>query len=326
MSPNVLDFLSEEQPKSEIYCQACGSLCDPNDKVCSECGEKPVLITLGELGNNLPIGIITEDKDSESGIVQRKLIKKFELKKFNFVLEKEASNMWSTLSKRGGISPLEYITNIISHCLVVLGNRNVESLSKEKLRYGLGEMYLGDVFYMYAMLRVITISNEMPIKNMDCPRCKKVEKIHTVDLNTLAIVTRDDIDSLYKWIELQDGIEINGVISKKLKIGPILFKTISNSSESNETGMFVSMMRDCVIDAAGVENFAVIAEEHLSSLTGRDVPILKEAFDRISGGPCWTVEMECSCGFKWDYYIDYISKNFFRASSSSRIQGKLLRI
>ena len=318
---NAFDLLTKAPaPEDTVLCQGCGERLPKSTKFCPSCGEPPILPTLAELGNKLPVGIVKEVRNEATKVVESKLLKDFEVSKLDFKAERKISAAWTLMQKSGNVNPLDYIVCVLSHTVERLAGQNFQKLDHDQRMLVLNQMWVGDVLYLYAHVRIVTLGEEFSIKNIQCPRCGESIERYPVDLGTLEVAIRPDEESLYKWIKLRDGFEMDGETRKKIKMSPATFYSLSHGGTSgDQAAMFAELMKNCVVEIEGVPSGFLLTDKEIDQLSGYDYVYLKEQSDYVSGGPKWEVDVSCSrCNFKWTEYIDWMYGNFFSLSSQSK--------
>ena len=325
---NLFDVLTSNESEDErVRCQSCGHRCPIGMSICEECGEPVQLVTLAEWGQKLPVGIVKEELQDDKTRV-RKLVKDFSLDKLDFQKERNVSDTWTTIRKRKSWSAIDYVINLLSHVVLNLAGQEFQRLSHDKRMYVLSQMVAGDVFYMYCYLRYLTMGHEFTMTNLECWHCGHVIDQYTFDLGTLEVATIEDIDELEIEIELQDGLTIDRKLVKKFSIAPMQFSTLSRSTEKTKAEAISNFIVSCVSSWEGmVEGRRLVDSDLLNPpMSAIDMSIFEEAIDRNTGGPRWTVDVECpKCQEMFSRMIDWDRASFFRHSSRSRARRRRSR-
>lgn len=290
-------------------CRRCETQCPKSAEVCPNCGEATNVPTLAEWGRQLPIGVID--------IKNKTLNRDFTVRKINFMIEREISEYWSKyIKKNKEVNLLDYLPCVLAFTLETLGGENIQKFPVDRRIGIIRSMFLGDIFYVYAYLRIETLGPDFTLKSVECPECRKTFE-YPVDLASLEIYTRKDYDSLFNTVELRDGFTISNKLRKKLTLMPVTFNAISTNTD-NSASMFGEMLKACVCGIEEMVEGSVITDAEVNQLSKYDMSTLDSKISLVSGGPDWTIEIKCpnaSCGFKWDSALDWRYGDFFGHSS-----------
>lgn len=320
---NALSLLQEatqESPNKKVRCQNCGNLCDSDVSICPLCNHRAQLPTIAECGLRLPIGILDDNSEKP------KLIKDFTVKKFTWPVEREAAKTWKGLMRTPETKLLDRMVVVIAHCLETLGGVDLGKHSIQKRMNILYEMFAGDIFYMYAYIRIDSIGGEFTLQNVECPHCQHIIKEYPVDLTTLEVGIRESVSEIYQEIELRDGFELLKEVRKKLVVKPPSFRSMCKSDPEDDAQFFSEIFRTAVHKIEGLDSGVVITESELEKMSPYDLALIRGQVDYLSGGPVWGVEVTCpqkDCGNEFDYVIDWRYGTFFKLSSRSRLTPKL---
>jgi hypothetical protein len=282
--------------------------------VCPFCGEPVKLITLAHLGKKLPIGIL---ETSPSG--EKKLLKDFNIARLDWAKEREIADTWKSISNRKGTTILDYVTCVLAHTITDIGGIDFKKHDVDHRMYILGEMFAGDIFYMYAFLRVHSIGPDFQLKNVSCPRCNNVIPVFKVDLSSIEVLTRDDPNDITLDLELRDGFKLSGEVRKKITLQPASFRVMASSDLDNDALFFADVLKSACTEIDGVEG-GVITDEEIAQLSPYDLALVRSENDWLAGGVDWSVEITCEeekCKHKFFKIIDWRYGNFFALSSRS---------
>jgi predicted RNA-binding Zn-ribbon protein involved in translation (DUF1610 family) len=294
-------------------CTECGAdVGDKSANACPQCGAVLRLATLKEWGKKLPIGVVEGNG----------LNKEFDLRVLDWTVEREISRTWDERGGRGrGTRMTDYLGAILAHTVVSIGGVDFLKQPVQKRMLILNEMFLGDVFYMYAWLRIQSLGAQFEAKNLQCPSCRKSFD-QFMDLETLEIVTKNEVSKLERTITLRDGFELMGETRTQVTLRPALFKGLGVNSP-NQAEVFGHLLRASVTAIPGCEYQTTITENEVSRLSKWDMALLEDAIDSLTGGPRWDLECTCSkCGEDFVYLVDWTYQNFFKHSSRSRRRRK----
>jgi len=319
--PDALSLIRDVEPeeKDGIECQNCGNFCEEGTTICPLCDEPVQLPTLNEYGQRLPIGLVDESTNPHT------LKKEFELKKFDWQTERAASKTWKRVMRREGTTFLDEIIVKLSHTLKSLGGTSLEKHNIDKKMQILYEMFPGDVFYMYVWLRVESLGNEFALTKVKCPACGHIIQEFPVDLSTIEINTRDNIDDIYHEITLRDGFEAMGETRKKITMRPSTFRAMVQGDVEDDAEFFANVFKGSVIAIEGMPPDTTLTDADIEQMSPRDRALVRGEVDFMSGGPRWDVVINCpneKCKVQFDHLIDWRFSNFFRLSSPSLMRRK----
>ena len=307
---------SPEESEDKLRCQACGIEVDEGVDICPHCEEPVRLITLAELGRRLPIGII----DTKDGV--KHLIKDFTVVKLDWTKEREISKAWKSISRRPNITMFDYVLCVLAHTVTNIGGIDFSKHNLEHRMHILGEMFAGDVFYMYAYLRVFSLGPEFDLRNLRCPSCNSHISRYGVDLSTIEVSTREDVDKLTQKVVLRNGFTLANGIRKTIYLQPASIRALSASTiEDDDAEFFANILKSTCVGIEGVEG-AVITDQEIVQLEPYDLALIRDASDWIAGGVNWSVDVDCDCGFTFDQIIDWRYGNFFSLSSRSTMMRR----
>jgi hypothetical protein len=312
---DVSRLLRESKPESdpETRCQACNRVVDDDVDMCPYCGEPVRLITLAELGKKLPIGVLDTSPGGET-----KLLKDFNVSRLDWVKEREVADTWKQLGKRPDLSMLDYIPCILAHTVTDIGGMDFKKHDIEHRMHILSEMFAGDVFYMYAFVRVSSIGPEFQLKDLECPACSHHIPIFKVDLSTIEVLTRDDPEEITHTVELRDGFTLANELRKKIILQPASFRVMAHSDIENDALFFADVLKSTCTSIEGVEG-AVITEDEISQMSPYDLALVRSENDFLAGGIDWSVEITCEkCKRLFTRIIDWRYGSFFALSSRSK--------
>lgn len=312
---DVSEFLHaqvEQTTEKTIECRRCGELCPEKVEKCPSCGEKPIFPSLAEWGRQLPIGIVN--------LKEKKLGREFTVKKVDFRVEREISDYWNKYRKSTStVTVFDYLACVLAFTVTSLDGQDLQRLPVERRLAVIRQMFMGDVFYIYAYVRVETLGPDFIIKMIECPMCGRKFDF-PVDLMTLEISTRENYDDLYKAVDLRDGFVINNILRKKVTMMPFTFNAIAGADNDNDTDNFASLLKACVCSIEEMPDGIGITDAEINQLSKYDMATLDTKIDIVSGGPVWAVDMKCpnaSCGNEWVLAIDWRYATFFSHYSRS---------
>lgn len=310
-----------KQPEPEdntFRCRMCDAKLEEGTDMCPYCGEPARLITLSSLGKKLPIGILDKSPNGES-----RFLKDFRVSKLDWNKEREVAATWKNVSQRSDVTILDYILCLLAHTVTDIGGASMEKHDIDHRMYILGEMFAGDVFYMYAYLRVHSIGPEFHLRNVMCPKCQHVVPVYEVDLSSIEVLTRDDPEDITKDVELRNGFKLAGDVRKKITLQPASFRVVAHSELDDDAQFFADVLKSACTQIEGVEG-AVITDDEIAQMSPYDLALVRSENDWLAGGIDWSIDIECeSCKTKFNRIIDWRYGNFFSLSSRSRRKTKL---
>ena len=312
---DVASLLREATPKTEdkIRCQACNADVDEGVDICPRCGEPARLVPLSKYGRKLPIGIIETTPDGT-----KKLVKDFNVVKLDWKKEREVSSTWKEISKNAESSILDYILCVLACTVESIGGIDFKKHSVERRMYILGEMYSGDVFYMYAYLRVMSIGPEFHFENVRCPSCNNVIVDYPADLSSLEVVAQSEIERITQTVTLRDGFRLGGEIRKKITLQPASFRVLAKAKFDDDAQFFSDVFQSTCVNIDGVDG-GVLTEEEIEQMSPYDLALVRSKNDWLAGGIDWSIDVVCpKCKSEFNRIIDWRYGNFFSLSSRLR--------
>jgi hypothetical protein len=306
---SVLELLNEiEEPENEHVCQNCGYVQEELFTICPNCKKRANNPTLGEWGKQLPIGIEQEDGT---------FLRSFDMKPLDWPKEREINRHWG--ASRGNLTLSNYIGTILACTVTSIGNQDITKFKIPKRLLIFNSMYQGDVFYMYAYLRILSLGNEMKLGQIRCSMCGH-QFPYTADLSTLETVVINKPEDLLHQITLKDGFEMGGDHKTKLVVKPPLWNMMGDSlpKNLNSADMFLSMLTHSVVSIEGLPDGAILTEKELSQFTKMDIEICEDVLEDVLAGPRWEIEGTCpKCDETFYDLVDWTYDNFFAISSRS---------
>lgn len=315
---SLADLLAESgDDDNDFICSHCGHSQKERFQTCPSCGKRAKNPTLAEWGKQLPIGIENGDK----------LIKSFDLVALDWKLEREINQHWA--ARRNALTISEYIGAILAVAITQVGNHDFTKFKFDKRLVILNRMYQGDIFYMYAYLRLLSVGYQMSLGNVRCSNCGS-EFPFTGDLRTLEIAVIDTPLDLLSKIELRNGFELAGETRTKLMVKPPMWSMMGSSMprNGNEAEMFSAMLSNCVVSVEGMPDGTVITEREISQFSKLDIEVCQEVLDATLAGPRWEIEGNCEkCQSPFFHLVDWTYDSFFALSSrSSRLKKRSRRL
>ena len=306
MGDSVLKLLYSDSGEEEIFtCDMCGEIVDKDLEICPHCNKRTILPTLSEYGKRLPVGI---EKD---GI----LLKDFDIEPINWGKEKKVSSIMASQEWRSRRTVTNYISLILAHTVKSIGEVDISKFSTDKKISLFNEMYQGDVFYMYAYLRMITNGTELALKDLECTNNPQHKFGVVIDISSMKVVNIESVSELETTFKLKDGILLNKERRKELTISPIKWGAMSVMGNMSEAEMMDKRFIDSVQKIEGFKGRIELIPQHLDSISKTDANIIEHNLDMKHTGPLWVIDLQCpTCDTKMNWIIDWSYKNFFTDS------------
>ena len=304
---NALSLLQEAVTEKTNICATCGKLI-PEGQTCKECGVSK-FPTLAQYGKRLPVGFVEGDG------AEARLLKEFDLRIVDWALEREISRSWSKIQRSIGNNAMNYVLCVLAHAITSIAKIQFQKHTFERRIAILQEMYIGDVLYMYAFLRVETLGPEFRLQSVSCPSCNHTWDF-TADLSTIEVATHETPKDMRRVIVLRDGFDMLGIRRKEITIRPSTWRSLMSVDSDIEAEIFAETLKDSVVAINGVPEGAVLTDKELEQFSKYDIELINEQSDVVSGGPKWSLDIECpSCKWLFDSMIDWRYSSFFRMSS-----------
>lgn len=321
---NLSDLLFQiDDTSNKTVCPECDKEISDDlikDNLCPLCGKRIKLITLAEYGQKLPIGVLKTVGDENT------LIKDFNLKKVDFIVEREIIDSWNRYSNNKKSSPIDYIAVVLANTILSIAGQSLDKFTFDKKISIIHQMYIGDVFYMYAWLRYSTVGKNINLTNFDCINCGKRIEQYAMDMSTLEVNTIDNVNELEHNIELEDGFTLMNKLCKKLKVKPPTFHSLVNVKKANSATALGEFLKSSVIQIEDLEPGIVITDGEIQQLSVMDMSLVDEELNYASAGPVWSMEIICPhCEDKLFHVIDWTYADFFGRSSRATKRRRLRR-
>ncbi len=304
---DILKLLYSESGEEDYNtCDICGKhVYDKTLEICPHCNKRVQLPTMQEYGKRLPVGIVQDDQ----------LLKEFDIDPLNWGREKKISSLMSSQEWKKRITLSNYIGMILAHTVKSVGGVDISKFSIEKKINLFKEMYQGDVFYMYAYLRLISNGPELTLENIECTNNNEHKFGVVVDVSAMKVVNIENISELKRDFELKDGITLDKEIRKKITIEPSKWNVLSIGANTSEAELMEKTFLNSLIQIEGFSSGLKFPEHVLNELTKTDTNIIEENLLMMHTGPVWTADLECpQCGTEMIWSIDWTFKDFFTNS------------
>jgi hypothetical protein len=267
------------------------------------------LTTLGKMGRQLPIGLLSPDG--------RVLSKSFTMKPFTFEEELAVGEM----REQARLSTGEFIVKLLALMTEEVGGTRIADLKDDAARelffHG---MFMADVLYMYVWLRIEAMSNVMSML-ITCPgsRCagKPPFEFHG-DLNGIDVREAKTPAELEHTCKLRVGIRMNERVATELRVMPPKWSALYGRDLNNKALVNLAMFTGSVIGIAGEEGQVAIPETCFRKMTKMDAETLSTFISKATPGPQMILGLTCPrCKMEWVKPLDWGYDSFFAASSLS---------
>ncbi len=263
--------------------------------------------TVKELGLNLPLGI----SDGADG-----LVKSFALRPWRFKEEKELGEL---AEKNPDANLAQHVAMVVATMCTRLGPHNFEEMKWEEKLVHLGQMWMGDVFYIYILLRMQSLGGTLELR----PKCATCRKEFDFDgiLKSIRVLTGSVLsDALWNY-KLEAPFEIRGKKAETLIMGPPRWNVLEMMDEAAVTNSGLrkaGIIIGAIHGVEGEEHRLVLSESDIEEMTKKDIEELSEKIDKNSAGPDMFIEGKCPqlrCRSEFKQVIDWRYDNFFGVSS-----------
>jgi hypothetical protein len=268
------------------------------------------VVSLRELGQNLPVGMISGDHYERS----------FATRPFRLKEEKQIGEF---RGRARGLTAGRLVSEILATMCTHIGTADFNSMKHNERLLHISRMYLMDVLYVYFYLRINALGGEIPI-SIVCPSCRHPFNVKT-DLNDLDVRVLEDgtqVDLSFDY-ELRDGIEIRGKEGKVLTVGFIPWQAMDVPDLEGESGLNPAN-RDAALLKAGIQKVngepITMLDTDVDNLTLYDKAGLMDTMTEAILGPVLMVEATCPrCTQLAFQPIDWSYDSFFKRSSRSGV-------
>lgn len=262
--------------------------------------------TIKDLGPMLPLGLAAGDTyHKEFGVKPWRL--------------KEERELGALRDAHNDATIFQYVGMVMATMLTHLGPHDFtqESMKFEQKRLLVGQLCMGDVFYMYIWLRIQALGPELGL-NFKCPGCSKKIDNFDADLNSVEITTADNMAEASWEHHLYNPFQVRGKMVETLVIGPPRWNSLEMMPGNGFGVAKPSVIRASVMGFGTKEEAenVVITDSELDEMSKRDIETLIHEINSKAIGPNMAVEGNCPhCDFAFKMPIDWGYDNFFAVSS-----------
>jgi len=274
------------------------------------------IITLKELGPQLPLGVLGPDGSQ---------VRDIELKTWNFKAERKLSRTMENVE--GTADPATYVTYVLSELCPSLGMIGHSSNEAKKVTPGMvrtmvESMYMGDVWYAYVWLRREAVGNEMTLTPL-CKTCRK-EFSFVANLDTIEVRVGDQVEDFYWEYKMKRPFSVRGKEVETITMGPprwsVCQKMIENPTDASVA--FETTKAGIYYLNGDHSRRAVVLDSDLDEMHKVDITGIASASNGKHLGANMLLEISkeehtCSAGHRNDYTmaIDWSYQSFFADSS-----------
>lgn len=267
--------------------------------------------TMAALGDKLPIGILDTDGRLHKDIVTKPW------------KTRDERELGKKLAPDAQIS--DHVPIVVANMCSRIGPHDMDALDDGQKGLILSTMYMADVFYAYALLRMKTMGPRLPL-DVNCPRAGcGVSFPYVGDLTSIEVVAVDDLDAILWRYDLEDPIEIRRKQVTHFKMAYPKWSVMDQSrGNPNEADVKAYVIQASIVGINDEQVPVALALNELDELSKRDFEGLQEGINKHFLGPKMGIEGKCTpavCtrfkrgGFEFKLPIDWSYKNFFGASS-----------
>jgi hypothetical protein len=267
--------------------------------------------TLGELGPNLPIGMISNGQ----------LKKNISCRRWRFAEEKKLS---AYKKDNKGVLLGDYIAFMMGMLMTEIGDHKwIDEITPDNQMqrllsvYGL---YQPDVLYMFMYARKVALGNILEGAEFSCPYCQ-FENKRNLDLDDLDVLVIDKPEDLEIEIELKDGLVIHKELRKKISVTPPKWELMQHPAvyEEDEALLTAETFKRCIVKAEGCDPTKpiVLLDQDLDELSYYDLQLISRTINDNTPGPKMVIEIDkckkCRKPFKSN--VDFGANSFFSSAS-----------
>ena len=270
-------------------------------------------VTLGAHGASLPLGIITTDAS---------YVKGFSIRPWRMKEEKELSRHKKDSQ---GISLAQYVSMVLGTMCSSIGTHNFDAPgyadNPAARRVIVSQMYMGDVFYIYAYLRREAIGNEMGVK-ITCRRCNK-DYDYVADLGSIEVRTAETLEQMCWDYKLKHPITIRGKTIHTFRMAPPRWSAMESIAGNPSEGVAKEVtILASITGLNGESNPVMLVPAEIQELSKYDIEKVTSEIDNHYLGPKMALELDgshacphCDHRDKRLLPIDWRYDSFFSTSS-----------
>lgn len=267
--------------------------------------------TLGEYGDRLPIGILDADGRLHKDIITKS---------------------WKTRDERElgkKVAPdagmVDHVPLVVANMCSRIGPHNMDAIDDATKSVIVSTMYMADVFYVYALLRVKTMGHRLQLE-VACPRAQcGVSFPYTGDLRTTEVMAVDDIDTILRRYDLEDPITLRKTLVTHVQLSYPKWSVMEQArGNTNEADIKALALQGTIVGLNDLQEPVALTLAEIDELSKRDFEGMQESINKNFLGPKMGLEGSCRpevCtrfrrgGYDFKLPIDWSYRSFFGASS-----------
>lgn len=259
------------------------------------------LVTLGDLGASLPVGVGPDR------------VRTFRLRPFNMGLEKELAQAKEKMKvKSGGL----FVRTALGLMCQTVGPHNFDKMKQPERELVINSMYMPDVIYLYLYARHVALENEPVTMQIRCMNCAKEYNWYG-DLSSMDVKVMDPSMPLTRAFELVSPITPRSKTVSKLTLGLIKWESFCKPEFTNKNSIQSAAIHASV---AGMEGFDgpvfSLLDNDLDTMSKEDMNRITAEIEENTPGPQMDIQPECpACHFEQKMMIDWSWENFFSRSA-----------
>lgn len=261
-------------------------------------------ITLKELGNEMPMGILGADKKYHKNI------------SFRPWRMKEEKELGRIRSDNQGANIGRYVSMVVATMCDKLGPHDFSNMKLEEKVIMISQMFMGDVFAVYCTLRKHNMGNILGMI-ITCPRCGNQFDFNG-DLDTLEVTTAEHPNDMTWDYDLKHPIQIRNKEITGFHMGLPLWSVIESAADQG-TGSAAAKdeaIRGAIRGVKGDDKIKLLTSDELDELSKFDMESLVRKIDDNVLGPVMMIEAGCEkCRAEIVKSIDWRHDSFFGDSS-----------
>lgn len=262
------------------------------------------VVTLGQLGANLPMGIV----------VAGQRVRPFRLRPFKLKQEKAIAKLRDDAK---GSTFGKFVCQVMSMMVQTLGPHNFDTMKEHEKMLAVNQLDMPDVIYLYLYLRYEALRNEPVKMHIRCPACSN-EYDWYGDMGTIDVkkVRDDDLDlvTIYK---LQDAIEIRSKTISELKLAPIKWGMFSRPGFDQKNSQGALLIQSSIVGAVGIDGPTfMMGDNELDELTKFDMSGITSHIEDHTPGAQLDIDPKCpACNYQSRMMLDWSWEHFFARSA-----------
>jgi len=267
--------------------------------------------TVGELGCNLPIGLMRDGQ----------LLKRFELQPFKTKTERMLG-AWQ--KSNAHLDEGQILTSKVSKLLSMLViNVDAEGMPKDPLQAerSMYSWWADDVMYAYVVARIQALGNEF-VWSFSCNKhgCKYSTDSAVFDLNTLEVSCLETPDELRQSINLKHPFMLSsGEKLHRVTVSPLRWSSFTRGGAMLDAAVGAGdfwTFRDSICGINGREGSVVLTDDDIDEFSFEDYRRIEKITQDNSAGISLQTHADCpDCGTTNYNILNWGYDDFFGSSS-----------